>query len=59
MAKDLMLVMGRNEADLRRLAEGVTWAVQTKPWRLEVDFWRSFLNVDGAFLEGLDRAWLD
>jgi hypothetical protein len=59
VAKDLMLVMGRDEQDLRRLTEGVTWAVQTKPWRLEVDFWRSFVNVDGAFLEGLDRRWLD
>ena len=59
VAKDLVLVMGKDEGDLRRLAEGVTWAVQTKPWRLEVDLWRSFINVGVDFLEGLDRRWLD
>jgi hypothetical protein len=37
----------------------VTWAVQTRPWRLEIDLWRSFVNVDVEFLEGLDRRWLD
>jgi hypothetical protein len=59
VAKDLVLVMGKDEKNLRQLAEGVTWAVQTRPWRLEVDFWRSFVNVDVGFLEGLDRRWLD
>jgi hypothetical protein len=59
VAKDLMLVMGTDERNLRQLTEGVTWAVQTKPWRLEVDFWRSFINVEEEFLEGLDRRWLD
>lgn len=59
VAKDLILVMGRDEKNLRQLAEGVTWAVQTKPWRLEIDLWRSFVNVDVEFLEGLDRRWLD
>ncbi|KAH7067817.1 hypothetical protein FB567DRAFT_256347 [Paraphoma chrysanthemicola] len=59
VAKDLVLVMGRDEKNLRQLAEGVTWAVQTKPWRLEIDFWRSFVNVDVKFLEELDRRWLD
>ncbi|KAH5999247.1 hypothetical protein HBI83_222340 [Parastagonospora nodorum] len=59
VCKDLVLVMGRDKADCRLLSGGVTWAVQTKPWRLEVDFWRSFVNVDAKFLEGLDRRWLD
>jgi hypothetical protein len=59
VAKDLVLVMGKNQKDLRQLAEGVTWAVQTQPWRLEIDFWRSFVNVDVEFLERLDRRWLD
>ncbi|XPS80532.1 hypothetical protein M3J09_012484 [Ascochyta lentis] len=59
VAKDLVVVMGRDEKELRRFSEGVTWAVQTKPWRLEVDFWRSFVNVDVEFLEGLDPAWLN
>jgi hypothetical protein len=59
VAKDLVLVMGQDEKNLRQLAEGVTWAVQTRPWRLEIDLWRSFVNVDVEFLEGLDRRWLD
>lgn len=59
VAKDLLLVMGKNEQELRRLSEGATFAVQTEPWRLEIDFWRSFVNVDVDFLEGLDRQWLD
>jgi hypothetical protein len=58
VAKDLIVVMGKNEKELRRFSEAVTWAVQTKPWRLEVDFWRSFVNVDEKFLQGLDRRWL-
>jgi hypothetical protein len=59
VAKDLVLVMGTDERNLRQMTEGVTWAVQTKPWRLEVDFWRSFVNVKEKFLEDLDRRWLD
>jgi hypothetical protein len=59
VAKDLVLVMGKDEEELKRLSGGVTWAVQTKPWRLEVDFWRSFVNVDAEFLEKIDRRWLD
>lgn len=59
VAKDLVLVMGTDVKDLRKLAEGVTWAIQTRPWRMEVDLWRSFINVDVEFLEELDRRWLD
>lgn len=59
VAKDMVLVMGKDEKELRQLSEGVTWAIQTRPWRLEVDFWRSFVNVDVEFLEGLDPKWLE
>jgi hypothetical protein len=59
IAKDLVLVMGKDEKDCRRLSEGVTLAIQTQPWRLEVDFWRSFVNVDAKFLEGLHVKWLE
>ncbi|KAF1830577.1 hypothetical protein BDW02DRAFT_558680 [Decorospora gaudefroyi] len=59
LAKDLMLVMGNDEKDCRRLSEGVTWLVQTQPWRLEIDFWRSFVNVDAKFLEALHPKWLE
>lgn len=58
VARDLVVVMGRDERECRRFSEGVTWAVQTKPWRLEVDFWRSFVGVEGGFLEELDPVWL-
>lgn len=57
-AKDLVVVMGKDEKQLRHFSEAATFAVQTQPWRLEIDFWRSFVNVDVAFLEGLDPRWL-
>lgn len=59
VARDAVLVMGIDEEDLRLRVGGVVWAVQTRPWRLEVDLWRSWINVDGKFLEGLDGAWLE
>ncbi|KAF9737169.1 hypothetical protein PMIN06_012378 [Paraphaeosphaeria minitans] len=59
VARDLILVMGRDRQECRRLSEGVTWAVTTRPWRLEIDFWRSFVGVELDFLEGLDEKWLE
>ncbi|KAL1606580.1 hypothetical protein SLS60_003985 [Paraconiothyrium brasiliense] len=59
VARDLILVMGEDRGECRRLSEGVTWAVTTKPWRLEIDFWRSFVGVDLKFLEELDEKWLE
>ncbi|KAJ4356406.1 uncharacterized protein N0V89_004439 [Didymosphaeria variabile] len=59
VARDLILVMGEDRGECRRLSEGVTWAVTTKPWRLEIDFWRSFVGVDLKFLEDLDEKWLE
>jgi hypothetical protein len=59
VAKDMLFVMGKDERDCRRLSEGVTWAVQMEPWLHEVDFWRSFVNVNVEFLEGLDHRWLE
>jgi hypothetical protein len=59
LARDLLFVMGRDESDLRRLSEGVTFAVQTRPWRMEMDFWRSFVNVDMQFLQDLDARRLE
>lgn len=59
VAKDLILVMGTTRKECRRLTEGATWAVTTRPWRLEIDFWRSFVGVDLKFLEELDPKWLD
>lgn len=57
--RDLFLVMGEDEGDLQKFAVAATFAIQTDPWRLEVDLWRSFVNVDIGFLEGLKREWLD
>lgn len=57
--RDMYFVMGEDEADLLKLSAAVTYAVQTEPWRLEIDLWRSFVNVDLAFLDELHHAWLD
>ncbi|KAI9736220.1 MAG: hypothetical protein M1834_001106 [Cirrosporium novae-zelandiae] len=57
--KDIFLVMGGDDEELFKMAVGMTFAIQTAPWRLEVDWWRSFVNVDFAFLEKLDTRWLD
>ena len=57
--RDLYLVMGADEAELKKMAVATTFVVQTAPWRLEVDLWRSFINVNMEFLDNLDIAWLD
>ena len=57
--RDLFLIMGTDEKDLLRLATAATYAIQTDPWRLEVDLWKSFVNVDMAFLEKLKDGWMD
>lgn len=57
--RDLFLVMGTDEKDLQKLATAATYAIQTDPWRLEVDLWRSFVNIDLEFLEGLNNGWLN
>lgn len=56
---DAILVMAGSEEELFRLSTIATFAMQTKPWLREVDLWRSFVNVDLDFLQGLDPAWLD
>jgi hypothetical protein len=57
--RDSFLVMGENQEDLLRLAVAATFAIVTRPWRLEVDLWKSFVNVDLKFLEELDERWLE
>ncbi|KAL8990195.1 MAG: hypothetical protein Q9169_008185 [Polycauliona sp. 2 TL-2023] len=60
--RDLFVVMGVDEGDCERLTGAAVFMVQTEPWRLEVDLWKSFVNVDEGFLEwvdGLGRGWLD
>ena len=57
--RDFFLFMGVDEQDLQKMATAVTFATQTRPWRLEVDLWRSSVNVDLAFVEGLAEEWLE
>ena len=57
--RDKYLVMGTDENDLFKLACAVTYAVQMRPWRWEIDLWKSFVNVDMAFLEALRDDWLE
>jgi hypothetical protein len=59
LKRDKFLVMGTDEKELFTLAAATTFAIQTKPWRWEVDLWKSFVNVDLEFLEGLDDRWLE
>jgi hypothetical protein len=57
--RDSFLVMGEDQEDLLRLVVATTFAIVTRPWRLEVDLWKSFVNVDLKFLEELDERWLE
>ncbi len=60
--RDLVIVMGSDEQNLLEYTTATIFAVQTEPWKLEVDLWRSFVNVDLGFLEwadGLGKEWLD
>lgn len=55
--KDMWLVMGEDRNECRRLTTQVVFAVQTRPWRLEVDPWKSWFGVEVGFLEGLEESW--
>lgn len=57
--REKFLVMGTDEKDLFRLASITAFAIQTRPWRWEVDLWKSFVNVDLKFVEELDERWLE
>lgn len=56
---DAILVVGKDETELLRGCTAITFAMQTKPRMREIDLWKSFINVDLEFLEGLDPSWLD
>jgi len=57
--RDKFLVLGKDEEECRRLTVAVAWAVQRKPWRWEVDLWKSFVGVGAEFVNGLEDGWLD
>ncbi|KAH6603838.1 mfs allantoate [Trichoderma cornu-damae] len=56
---DLILVMGKDVADLLKYCTAVTFSIQTKPWLREVDLWKSFINVELDVLQELDPLWLE
>ncbi|KAK5022566.1 hypothetical protein LTS07_010012 [Exophiala sideris] len=55
--KDVMLVMAEIVYDLLQLTAAATFIMQTQPWRLEVESWKSFVNVDRQFLDELADEW--
>ncbi|EEQ92317.2 uncharacterized protein BDCG_07437 [Blastomyces dermatitidis ER-3] len=57
--RDMVLILAEDEEELLLLTSAVTFAIQTQPWRLEVDYWKSFINVESAFLDGLQDGWYD
>lgn len=55
--KDMFLVMAKDQEECKKLTTAVVWAISTRPWRLEVDPWKSWWGVGLEFLEGLDERW--
>lgn len=51
--------MGIDQDELLKLSAAVSFAVITRPSRLEVDLLKSFVDVDIDFLDGPDAKWLD
>jgi hypothetical protein len=54
---DKILVVGKNREMCRNYSTIAYFALTTRPWRLEVDVWKSFFGVKLDFLEGLDQSW--
>ena len=57
--REMVLVMAEDEEKMPDLLTSIVFQLQTNQWRYEVDWWKSFVNVDLSFLAGLDRVWLD
>lgn len=49
--EDLVLVMAEDSKQLFKYATAVTFALQTRPWIMEVDLWKSFVNVELGVLD--------
>ncbi|KAG9239309.1 hypothetical protein BJ875DRAFT_501529 [Amylocarpus encephaloides] len=54
--RDKYLVMAENKEELCKLTSMVVYAVERRPWRHEIDLWKSFLDVDSGFVQRLDDA---
>lgn len=57
--RDKFLVLGEGEKECERLTSALAFVLQMRPWRLEVDLWKSWVNVDEGFVKGLDGRWLE
>lgn len=57
--RDMILVMSESKEQLSSVLTPVVFTVQSNPWRFEVDFWKSFIGVDLAFLKKLDKGWVE
>ncbi|OMP85206.1 hypothetical protein BK809_0003874 [Diplodia seriata] len=55
--KDMLLVMAESREECKRATTAAVWAVNTRPWRLEVDPWKSWFGVELGFLERLGGLW--
>lgn len=54
-----ILVIGQDQRELEKMMLGTIFAMHTSPWRGEIDFWKSFIDVDLEFLESLDKTWVE
>lgn len=43
---DLILVMGEDALNCLGFCIAITWAIQTKPWLMEIDLWKRFISID-------------
>jgi len=57
--RDIVLVMAEDEEEMPGLLTQMVFQIQTHNCGYEVDWWRTFVNVELGFLEELDKAWLD
>lgn len=53
---NMVSVMSETKEQLSSVLTPVVFMLQSNPWRIEVDFWKSFIDVDFPFLEKLDKA---
>lgn len=55
--RDQVLIMGQDQRELKEMMLGSIFALHTNSWMIEIDFWKSFVDVDLEILESLDKKW--
>ncbi|KAK8151559.1 hypothetical protein BC567DRAFT_239398 [Phyllosticta citribraziliensis] len=55
--RDRVLIVGKDRHECEVLTMAAAWMMTTRPWRLEIDLWKSWVGVDLELLEGLDQGW--